>query len=76
MHAFLAVSTLSWAELWWLQSIDKRFPASERGDLLVFLSGANEINALAEEVCCSYLPVLGKGVLLITVFRSLHLLII
>ena len=32
------------------QAIDKRYPANERGDMLVFLSGANEITALAEEV--------------------------
>eukprot|EP00731_Ephydatia_muelleri_P016761 Em0009g1185a len=32
-----------------LQKIDSKYPASERGDLLVFLSGMNEIGALMEE---------------------------
>lgn len=32
------------------ERIDQQFPAQQRGDMLVFLSGMNEITMLAEEL--------------------------
>ena len=46
-----------------LESIDRRFPAEERGDLLVFLSGVMEIGAVME-AARDYAEKSGRWVLL------------
>jgi HrpA-like RNA helicase len=33
-----------------LERVDQQYPPSQRGDMLVFLSGMNEITALADEL--------------------------
>lgn len=46
-----------------LQGIDQRYPAEERGDLLIFLSGVNEISTITE-ACQSYATHTSRWIIL------------